>query len=59
MSKRAAVTEAEIKRAMSAAARCGLQVAECIMTPTEVRLVFSKVDDSDEDVDRKSPKSWG
>lgn len=62
MSKKAAVTEADMRRAFSAATRSGLTVHECIMTADNVRLVFSKVDEQQlvkQDVlDTRVPEEW-
>ena len=40
------VTEADMRRAIKVATECGLNVRECVMNPTEVRLVFSNAESS-------------
>ena len=55
MSKRAIVTEADIRRAIKAASECGLRVSECVMTPAEIRLVFDAVENDPETSD--TPKA--
>ncbi|WP_282608430.1 hypothetical protein [Pelagibius sp. Alg239-R121] len=49
MPRRATVTEADMRRAIKAATDCGLTVRECIMRPTEVRLIFGEVGDAAKD----------
>lgn len=58
MSKRAIVTEADMRRAIKAANECGLRVSECIMTPAEIRLVFDAVENDSETSDTPKPKEW-
>lgn len=58
MAKRAAVTEADMRRAIKAAQGEGLTVSECIMSPSEVRLIFSGVDEEAKTDPRSGPKPW-
>jgi hypothetical protein len=58
MAKRATVTEADMRRAIKAATECGLQVQECVMKPTEIRLVFSNVEEKPRSNDNPKPKEW-
>ena len=58
MAKRATVTEADMRRAIKAATECGLQVHECVMKPTEVRLVFTNVEEKPNPHDTPQPKEW-
>ena len=64
MTRRATVTEADMRRAIKAATECGLTVRECIMKPTEIRLVFASpgqgVDSGRESANNQAPrpKEW-
>lgn len=58
MAKRATVTEADMRRAIKAAAECGLQVQECVMKPSEIRLVFSNVEENPKLDDNPKLKEW-
>jgi hypothetical protein len=58
MARRATVTEADPRRAIKAAKDCGLVIHECIMTPAEVRLIFTAVDVPKENDDTPRPKEW-
>ncbi|WP_150523993.1 hypothetical protein [Roseibium sediminis] len=58
MAKRAAVTEADMRRAIKAAKGEGLTVRECIMSPSEVRLVFTRIDSGPETNTGLGPKQW-
>lgn len=58
MAKRAAVTEADMRRAIKAAQSEGLQVRECIMSPSEVRLIFTGIDDPIQSEGELKPKQW-
>ena len=58
MAKRATVTEADMRRAIKAATECGLQVQECVMKPSEIRLVFSNVEEKAKTDDNPKPKEW-
>lgn len=58
MVKRATVTEADMRRAIKAATECGLQVQECVMKPSEIRLVFSRVEETRKTDETPQPKEW-
>lgn len=58
MSRLATVTEADMKRAIKAATDCGLTVYECVMTPVEVRLIFTKVDEKPKSDNNPKPTEW-
>lgn len=58
MTKRATVTEADMRRAIKAATDCGLRVQECVMKPTEIRLVFINVEENPKKGDSPKPKEW-
>jgi len=58
MSKRASVTEADMKRAIRAASECGLTVSEVIMTADSVRLKIGKVDETPRPTDTNGPLDW-
>lgn len=58
MSKRANVTEADMKRAIRAASECGLTVSEVIMTAGSVRLKIGKVDETRRPTDTNCPLDW-
>lgn len=58
MAKRAAVTEADLRRAIKAVQGEGLTVRECIMKPSEIRLVFVAADEEVEAEQGLEPKEW-
>ncbi len=58
MTKRATVTETEIKRVLKAASEYGLTVSEVIMTADCIRLKLGSVDESGKPVETKAPLSW-
>ncbi|WP_299378009.1 hypothetical protein [uncultured Kiloniella sp.] len=58
MSKQASVTKADMYRAMSAAKQSGMVIRECVMTKSEVRLIFLEVDEPDKQTDNLKPKEW-
>jgi hypothetical protein len=58
MAKRATVTEADMRRAIKAATECGLQVDECVMKPSEIRLVFSNNTGQELSQDDPKLKKW-
>ena len=58
MARRATVTEADMRRAIKVATECGLSVRECVMNPTEVRFVFSDVEQKLEPANNLRPKEW-
>jgi len=58
MARRATVTEADMRRAIKAATECGLQVQECVMKPSEIRLVFVNVEENPKPDNNPKPKEW-
>lgn len=58
VARRATVTEADMRRAIKVATECGLNVRECVMNPTEVRLVFSNAEEKLEPANNLKPKEW-
>jgi hypothetical protein len=58
VSKRATVTEADMRRAIKAATESGLEVRECVMNPTEIRLLFGPIDENKKSDDNPAPKPW-
>ncbi|PXX30896.1 hypothetical protein C7967_106156 [Thalassospira sp. 11-3] len=58
MSRRATVTETELKRALKAATERGLSVSEIIMTADCVRLKIGSVDENEKPVEDKAPLAW-
>ena len=58
MSKRATVTEADMRRAIRAATESGLEVRECIMNQTEIRFLFGPVEENKKSGDNPAPKPW-
>lgn len=58
MTRRARVTETDLKRALKAAKERGLTVSEIIMTADCVRLKIGSVDENEKPVEDKAPLSW-
>lgn len=58
MTKRATVTQADMRRALSAAKESGLTVRECIMRPHEVRIIFTDLDNPEQINDNPQLKQW-
>lgn len=58
MTRRATVTEADMRRTMKAAAECGLRVHECVIKPSEVRFVFTDIEQKLEPANNLRPKEW-
>ncbi len=58
MTKKAAVTEAEMKRAMTAAQKSGLVVRECIMTANDFKLIFTDPEHKPVNTDTRQPEAW-
>ncbi len=58
MVKRATVTEVDMRRAIKAATECGLTIQECVMNPTEIRLIFVNVDEEPNPDKNPRPKEW-
>lgn len=58
MTKRARVTQSEMRRAIKAATECGLTVSECIVTADSVRLRFGEIDEPGTQDDTITPKEW-
>lgn len=59
MTRKATVTEAEVKRVIQAATKCGLNVCEIIVTAEGVRLIYDNVDRTVANDNVKKPKKWG
>jgi hypothetical protein len=59
MSKRVTVTEADMRRALRASIKSGLTVHECVMTDSEVRIIYASDGDQDPKlVKEHKPKEW-
>jgi hypothetical protein len=58
MTRRATVTETELKRALKAATERGLTVSEIIVTAEGVRLKLGSVDEKQKPVEDKAPLAW-
>jgi hypothetical protein len=58
MTRRATVTETELKRALKAATERGLTVSEIIVTAEGVRLKLGSVDEKQMPVEDKAPLAW-
>ncbi|WP_299376526.1 hypothetical protein [uncultured Kiloniella sp.] len=59
MSKRVTVTEADMRRALRASIKSGLTVNECVMTSSEVRIIYAS--DGEQEVKlvkEAKPKDW-
>ncbi|PKR55076.1 hypothetical protein [Thalassospira marina] len=58
MTKRAGITQSEMKRAIKAATECGLEISEVIMTADSVRLIFGEIDEPPKPDNTAAPKEW-
>ncbi len=58
MTKKAAVTQAEVTRTIKAARACGLDGCEIVVTADGVRLIYNKVDRPVVNDNLAKPKKW-
>ncbi|SDR34866.1 hypothetical protein SAMN04515695_4788 [Pseudovibrio sp. Tun.PSC04-5.I4] len=58
MARKPSITQAEMTRVIKAAKACGLTLHECVITGSETRLVFSKVDAGKASPQNGAPKPW-
>lgn len=59
MARKAPVTEAEMRRAISAARRSGLIVSECRIEGGAFRVICTDTDGTTFEPDTRKPKEWG
>lgn len=58
MTRRATVTETELKRALKVATSCGLIISELEMTTDKVRIKFGTIDEPELQAETTGPLSW-
>lgn len=58
MSRRATVTETELKRALKVATSCGLIISELEMTTDKVRIKFGTIDEPELQDETVGPLAW-
>lgn len=59
MARKASITEADMKRAISAARRGGLNISECRLEGAVFRVICKETDGTTFDHDDRKPKEWG
>lgn len=58
MTRRATVTETELKRALKVATSCGLIISELEMTTDKVRIKFGPIDEPELQAETTGPLAW-
>lgn len=58
MTRRATVTETELKRALKVATSCGLIISELEMTTDKVRIKFGTIDEPELQAETVGPLAW-
>lgn len=58
MAHSAVVTEAKVERVVRALLKRGLTISECVITPTEVRLIFGETRDGTQKIEDDGLDPW-